>query len=155
MNSLPSLCPLGSVEMLQHPSNRIDHVAKIPFLYIEEARRQGDTRFHVILNIQLPGPPHYTLTTYIPIPDDLPQPMKGLVEAFIKNDDSFRNNRLKLIPKVIDGSWLLKKSVGNQPTLIGNHVHTVHHRGEDYLEIDYDVNVNSFAAMGKLLFLIF
>jgi hypothetical protein len=39
---------------------------------------------------------------------------------FNGNDDEFRNNRFKLIPKVVDGNLMVKMAVKDTPTLLGN-----------------------------------
>jgi hypothetical protein len=39
---------------------------------------------------------------------------------FFGNDDEFRNNRFKLIPKVVDGNMIVKMAVKDTPTLLGN-----------------------------------
>jgi Protein ENHANCED DISEASE RESISTANCE 2, C-terminal len=39
---------------------------------------------------------------------------------FHGNDEDFRNNRFKLIPKVVDGNMIIKMAVKDTPTLLGN-----------------------------------
>lgn len=34
-----------------------------------------------------------------------------------------RNQRFKLIPRVIGGSWVIRKSVGSTPVLLGTKIH--------------------------------
>ena len=36
-----------------------------------------------------------------------------------EEDDSFRDSRLKVIPKIVEGSWIVSK-VANKPGITGN-----------------------------------
>jgi hypothetical protein len=47
---------------------------------------------------------------------------------FYGNDDEFRNNRFKLIPKVIDGNMVVKMAVKDTPTLLGNKLKQYYYR---------------------------
>jgi len=39
-----------------------------------------------------------------------------------------RDNMLKLIPSVPQGSWIIKQAVGSTPVLLGNKIHTTYYR---------------------------
>ncbi len=39
-----------------------------------------------------------------------------------------RDNMLKLIPSVPQGSWIIKQAVGGTPVLLGNKIHTTYYR---------------------------
>ena len=39
-----------------------------------------------------------------------------------------RNSTFKLIPRVTEGSWIVKQSVGTTPCLMGRKLHTRYHR---------------------------
>ena len=47
-------------------------------------------------------------------------------------DDKFRNERIKLIPRVMEGAWVVQRAVGTVPILLGKAVkvrlsiHTFH-----------------------------
>ncbi|KAK9791394.1 hypothetical protein WJX73_002054 [Symbiochloris irregularis] len=60
--------------------------------------------------------------------------------------DTRRNATFKLIPRVTEGSWIIKQSVGTTPCLLGRKLRTLYHRGEKYLEVDVDVASSSVAA---------
>jgi hypothetical protein len=47
---------------------------------------------------------------------------------FFGNDDDFRNNRFKLIPKVVDGNMVVKMAVKDTPTLLGNKLKQYYYR---------------------------
>ena len=53
----------------------------------------------------------------------------------------YRNQRLKLIPRVVDGPWMVKKMVGSTPALIGTKLPVTYNGSlsENYLEICLDV----------------
>ncbi len=64
---------------------------------------------------------------------------------FYGNDDEFRNNRFKLIPKVIDGNLIIKMAVKDTPTLLGNKLKQYYYKGDNYFELDVDVGSSSVA----------
>lgn len=61
------------------------------------------------------------------------------------SDDVFRNSRFKLIPTVVEGSFIVKQSVGSKPTLLGNKLKCHYHKGENYFEVDIDISSDSVA----------
>lgn len=60
--------------------------------------------------------------------------------------DEFRNNHLKLIPKVIDGNIILKMAVKADPILIGKKVNVKYVQSGNYLEARVDVSSNPVAT---------
>jgi len=82
-------------------------------------------------------------------------------EALLKGDEKTRNHRVKVIPCVADGPWIVRAAIGGGkeshkgvvPTLIGEKVTTSYFEGADYLEIDYNTAIDSVAvASAKLAF---
>ena len=66
-------------------------------------------------------------------------PMSKLLQNFINNpDDKFRNDRFKLIPRIVKGNMLIKKAVGSRPAVIGNKGLTV-----PYFKGMFDIFCNS------------
>ena len=55
---------------------------------------------------------------------------------FDGNDDEFRNNRFKLIPKIVDGNMIIKMAVKDTPTLLGNKLKQYYYKDEHYFELD-------------------
>jgi hypothetical protein len=113
-----------------------------------------------LILLQVPGSTHYSMVLYFvakrPIPPD------SLLQRFIDGDDGFRNSRLKLIPSVpkviinnlshpailvpspdkhndlgyiLQGTWIVRQSVGSTPCMIGKAVDCNYFRGEKYLEV--------------------
>jgi len=82
-------------------------------------------------------------------------------EIFRAGDEKERNHRVKVIPCVADGPWIVRAAIGGGkeshkgvvPTLIGEKVTTTYHEGKDYIEIDYNTAIDSVAvASAKLAF---
>nr|CAB3469267.1 unnamed protein product [Digitaria exilis] len=97
-------------------------------------------KFTMIL--QIPGPSHYSLVLYF-VSSSL---KKGsLLQRFADGDDDFRNSRLKLIPSVPKGSWIVRQSVGSTPCLLGKAVDCSYMRGPEYLEVDVDIGSSAVA----------
>ncbi|KAK4389143.1 protein ENHANCED DISEASE RESISTANCE 2 [Sesamum angolense] len=66
-------------------------------------------------------------------------------QRFVDGDDEFRNSRLKLIPSVPKGSWIVRQSVGSTPCLLGKAVDCNYIRGPKYLEVDVDIGSSTVA----------
>jgi hypothetical protein len=88
----------------------------------------------------VPGPPFLSFVAYFQadkskIDEDTPF---GRVARpfFYGNDDEFRNNRFKLIPKVVDGNMIIKMAVKDTPTLLGNKLKQYYYKSEYYFELD-------------------
>lgn len=64
-----------------------------------------------------------------------------LWRAFLGGDETFRNDTLKFIPKILEGPWALKKLVGTQPAIIGQKIPTSYYGSakDGYIEICMDV----------------
>jgi len=82
-------------------------------------------------------------------------------DALLKGEEKERNHRVKVIPCVADGPWIVRAAIGGGkeshkgvvPTLIGEKVTTNYFEGDDYLEIDYNTAIDSVAvASAKLAF---
>ncbi|EYU24300.1 hypothetical protein MIMGU_mgv1a010999mg [Erythranthe guttata] len=67
------------------------------------------------------------------------------LQWFVDGDDEFRNSRLKLIPSVPKGSWIVRQSVGSTPCLLGKAVDCNYIRGPTYLEVDVDIGSSTVA----------
>ncbi|KAL6861420.1 hypothetical protein ACP4OV_017120 [Aristida adscensionis] len=119
---------------------RMDHVARRKGCAAQVAAEKG--MFTFLVNIQIPGPSHYSLVLYF-VTSSL---KKGsLLQRFADGDDDFRNSRLKLIPSVPKGSWIVRQSVGSTPCLLGKAVDCSYVRGPEYLEVDVDIGSSAVA----------
>ncbi|VAI52450.1 unnamed protein product [Triticum turgidum subsp. durum] len=100
--------------------------------------------FGEVINIllQIPGSTHYSIVMYF-----VTNTMKkgSLLQRFFDGDDEFRNSRLKLIPAVPKGSWIVRQSVGSTPCLLGKAVDCSYIRAPGYLEVDVDIGSSAVA----------
>ena len=62
-----------------------------------------------------------------------------------------RDSRVKIIPRIAEGGWVVKKVVGSTPAILGKKVKQLYYRDniKNYIEIDADVG--SSAVAGKIL----
>ncbi|XP_078437720.1 ENHANCED DISEASE RESISTANCE 2 [Wolffia australiana] len=119
---------------------RIDHVARRQGCAAQVASEKG--LFSLVVNMQVPGSMHYSMVFYF-VTKSLEA--GSLLQLFVDGDDEFRNSRLKLIPSVPKGSWIVRQSVGSTPCLLGKAVDCTYIRGSNYLEIDVDIGSSTVA----------
>ncbi|KAL6549802.1 Protein ENHANCED DISEASE RESISTANCE 2 [Orobanche minor] len=121
-------------------TRRMDHVARRGGCAAQVASDKG--LFSIIFNLQVPGSTHYSMVFYFVAKNLVPG---SLLQRFVDGDDEFRNSRLKLIPSVPKGSWIVRQSVGSTPCLLGKAVDCNYIRGPKYLEIDVDIGSSTVA----------
>lgn len=76
--------------------------------------------------------------------------------ALHEREDSFRDRRFKVIPRVVDGPWIVRKTIGGVPALTGTKIRQLYHMSPldaprlqgagRYFELDLDVNSSAFAC---------
>ncbi|XP_071734873.1 protein ENHANCED DISEASE RESISTANCE 2-like [Rutidosis leptorrhynchoides] len=123
---------------------REDHLASRPGNIVQKYAAEGRSEFFIVVNFQVPGTTMYNLASYHTIRTsikDIP-----LLERFVNGDDSFRNSRIKVIPHVTKGPWVLKQTI-RKPTLIGNMLKINYIFGKNYLEMDVDVGSSTSAKV--------
>ncbi|KAG0457251.1 hypothetical protein HPP92_022103 [Vanilla planifolia] len=122
---------------------REDDLGGRPGGIVQKYADQGGNEFFFIVNIQVPGSTTYSLALYYMM--DQPAESVPLLERFVKDDDSFRNSRFKLIPYISKGSWIVKQSVGKKACLIGQALEINYFRGQNYLELGVDIGSSTVA----------
>eukprot|EP00752_Nemacystus_decipiens_P007751 g6928.t2 len=132
--------PEPATHLAAHPGNRV-----------QLARKAGETSFVWVLQIMVPGPPHYAFVCYFtPGSDnwlDQGTPFGKLAKrVFLGDSDTFRDERLKLIPKIVEGNWVVKRAAGSTPAILGTKLKQHHFRGDKYLETDLEIASSSLAA---------
>lgn len=176
--SQPSLFRLMTVDLFEvenpimtgfcsHPGGRVQHM-----LDMEKSNNLNVPTSHKMppfvfcMNMVLPGPPHYHLVMYFAIDDieklgiqrenkqNIHQSEKkhysSLLQKFLFGEsDTIRNKILKMIPRVTEGSFLLKTAIGTKPFILGKYLDQKFVRHERYLEAIVDVS--SSATTQKLL----
>ncbi|XP_047319903.1 protein ENHANCED DISEASE RESISTANCE 2-like [Impatiens glandulifera] len=121
-------------------TKRMDHVARRSGCAAQIASEKG--YFTIVINFQVPGSTHYSMVFYFVTKKLVPG---SLLQRFVDGDDDFRNSRLKLIPSVPKGSWIVRQSVGSTPCLLGKAIDSNYIRGPTYLEIDVDIGSSTVA----------
>ncbi|XP_074587931.1 protein ENHANCED DISEASE RESISTANCE 2-like [Curcuma longa] len=134
-----SVTKLVAVDWLKS-TKRMDHVVRRPGCAAQVASKKG--LFSLVINLQIPGSTHYSMVFY-----NVKKQLEpgSLFQRFVDGDDEFRNSRLKLIPSVPKGSWIVRQSVGSSPCLLGKAVDCTYIRGDKYLEIDVDIGSSTVA----------
>lgn len=118
----------------------------------QKAKAAGSTDFFLVFNLMLPGDGNKAVILYFIVPpnfQEIDPVMYGLWQHILNDpdtDNTFRNERIKLIPHVIDGPWVVKKAVGQKPALVGNKLKQTYYKGENYYEVDLDVSSDKVAA---------
>lgn len=111
-------------------TKRMDNLGKRSGCAAQVAADRG--HFSFVVNLQVPGSTHYSMVFYFVIKELV---RGSLLQRFVDGDDEFRNSRLKLIPSVPKGSWIVRQSVGSTPCLLGKSVDCNYVRGPSYLEV--------------------
>ncbi|XP_071701234.1 protein ENHANCED DISEASE RESISTANCE 2-like [Rutidosis leptorrhynchoides] len=121
-------------------TKRMDHVARRPGCAAQVASEKG--HFSLVFNLQVPGSTNYSMVFYFVTTELVPG---SLLQRFVDGDDEFRNSRMKLIPSVPKGSWIVRQSVGSTPCLLGKAVDCNYIRAANYLEVDVDIGSSTVA----------
>lgn len=109
--------------------------------------------FIFCVNLVLPGPPNYHLCMYFAVDDfdqlGISKSLKNrkkkqystsLEKFLFGSSDEYRNKVLKMIPRVTEGSFLLKTAVGNKPFILGKYLEQKYVKDDRYLEAIVDVS---------------
>ncbi|KAG7551840.1 Protein ENHANCED DISEASE RESISTANCE 2 C-terminal [Arabidopsis thaliana x Arabidopsis arenosa] len=141
------LLSLAAVDWLKSTTNKLDHILSRPDNRVIHALKTSKSNsFIFAVNFQIPGKEHYSLVFYYatqkPIPSD------SLLHKFINvDDDSFRNERFKIVSNVVKGPWVVKAAAGKFGAfVVGKTVKCSYYRGVDYFEIDVDVSSSAILA---------
>ncbi|KAF0689087.1 Aste57867_19359 [Aphanomyces stellatus] len=105
--------------------------------------------FYFVVNFLLP--PGYSLVLYFtPEEADFLHDRAAWAELcadfFDGEDPSFRSKRLKLIPRVVEGNWVVREGVGSTPTILGTKVTHRYFRGDHFCEVDFDIGSSTVAS---------
>ncbi|CAI5521075.1 unnamed protein product [Closterium sp. Naga37s-1] len=142
---IPAAQPLLSLLAVDwfKSDSRIDNLAARPGSVMQsEAGKK--LPFVFVLNLQVPGKPNYSCVAYFAA--DRPVKKDSLLGRFVNaEDDSFRNSRFKLIPRIEEGFWAVKRAVGTKAAILGKALTCSYFKGENYLEMDVDVGSSSVA----------
>ena len=102
----------------------------------------GERRVFAV-NIQVPGPRHHSIVYYYVLREP-PDPSSAFGK-FWNGDAEYRKDRLKLIPNVALGPWVVQRAVGTKPLIVGRALKVAYHQTERYLEADIDIGSSAVA----------
>ncbi|GMF11231.1 unnamed protein product [Phytophthora lilii] len=149
-------CRLVNVELYKS-NEAIEHIGVSSFVGdgFDETSSPSpateDRPFIFIINFMLPGPPHHSLVLYF-TPEDPSELKKNSVFADLCHEvlrgpnDEFRTQRIKLIPRVVQGTWPIREGVGTTPAILGTKIYQNYYQGKNYLEADYDIGSSTVAT---------
>ncbi|CAL9087316.1 protein ENHANCED DISEASE RESISTANCE 2-like isoform X1 [Musa acuminata AAA Group] len=122
--------------------NSIDKVALHPksFIQSEAGKRLP---FILIINLEIPSKPNYSMVLYYAA--EKPINKESLLGRFLDGTNMFRDSRFKLIPRIVEGYWMVKRAVGSKACLLGKAVTCKYLRQDNFLEIDVDIGSSSVA----------
>lgn len=146
--SQPAMLELVGVDFFK-TANAISHYAECPHTVLTRLRQQGDGRHFILLNLGM-QPTQLVLIWAVPVDAKWSTDPAGLLfQDFCRTADAkARSDRLKLLPKVVDGPWLIKQMVPSRPVLIGRQCDTKFFIGDRHLEVSVDC---SSASIGGTL----
>eukprot|EP01025_Chloroclados_australasicus_P066857 TRINITY_DN9237_c0_g1_i2.p1 TRINITY_DN9237_c0_g1~~TRINITY_DN9237_c0_g1_i2.p1 ORF type:complete len:502 (-),score=31.95 TRINITY_DN9237_c0_g1_i2:449-1954(-) len=116
---------------------------------------QSSAAFNFVLSLMMPFSGDQLGVVIVFSTDQKPQeqvepgmhPFDLCMARFLSGgDDEVKSAKLKLIPAVGEGSWVLKQAVGTTPVILGRKLSTSYHRGPNYIEAQFDIGSNSTAA---------
>ncbi|XP_009363265.2 protein ENHANCED DISEASE RESISTANCE 2-like [Pyrus x bretschneideri] len=125
--------------VLARPDNRVANA-------LRKAQSEGKSlkSFIFAVNLQIPGKDQHSAVFYFGTED--PIPAGSLLYRFVHGDDAFRNQRFKIVNRIVKGPWIVEKTVGNYSAcLLGKALTCNYHRGPNYLEIDVDIASSGIA----------
>ena len=157
-----SLFKLMTIDLIEVDKPILSGICSMPNERIQLAlnrEKRGDEGlppFVFAVNIIVPGPPHFHLIIYFKVDKsqlDLIHnegtPSSILANKFFFGDDDvFRDQTFKLIPRIVEGNYIVRKAVGSKPAIMGTKLKQYYHRcpNNRYFELILDVNSSKVAA---------
>ena len=138
----------------------LEHIAARPDNNVQKERLRHETQgtampFTFVINFMVPGAPklHVVLYYQAPHPHVLRRDGNGgptsvfadLMHEFLDGNDEFRHERFKLIPCIVEGSFIVRQAVGSTPAIIGTKLRQPYYRGPGYFEVDIDISSSAVA----------
>ena len=135
--------------MCAHPKERVQRALR--------RERQGlpsDLPPYVVaMNIAVAGPPWYHMVFYYAVEDKSlidgtnGTPFSKLANEFFFGDsDEMRDETFKMIPRIVEGNFMVRKAVGSTPAIMGNKLKQHYIRTDRYFELLLDTGSSSVAA---------
>ncbi|KAG1707340.1 hypothetical protein DVH05_026532 [Phytophthora capsici] len=134
----------GTHEELMHICN-----SKKSFVSKAMAKYGNDMPQLFVVTLIIPGSPLVATVQYFArtksSTTEEPTEAEKLWKRFLNSDDAFRSSRFKLIPTIVDGPWVIRKSVGSTPCIIGKAIKTTYYQAPKYLEVHVDISSDTIA----------
>eukprot|EP00850_Spirogloea_muscicola_P017347 SM000148S01024 [mRNA] locus=s148:78879:87038:- [translate_table: standard] len=144
------LCELTAVDWLR-ASTPISHVARRSKNIVQKMKDRNKQAYFFVINLQVPGTAvMHSLVFYFAMER---APAEGSVlHHFVCSDEMSRNSRMKLVPAVSEGSWIVKQAVGCRPVPMGQIMEIKYFAGDNYIEAD--VSMGSSAIVKGVMALV-
>ena len=139
--------------MSVHPTERI----QLALQREKEMKAKGQHSdaappFTFVVNIVIPGMQCYHAVFYFAV-DDMSTidgsddtPSSRLCQKFIFGDsDKFRDETFKLIPRIVEGNFLVRKAVGSTPAIMGTRLKQYYVRTDRFMELILDCGSSQVA----------
>jgi hypothetical protein len=150
VDSLPSVFRLLTVDLVKCEEPLMTGMCAHPRERIQKAlmreREMGIRElpeFIFAINLIIPGTYHtvfYFGIDDIDIIRDASTPFGKLAyQFFFGNSDEFRDQTFKLIPRIVDGNFLVRKAVGSKPAILGKKIKQTYIRTNRYMELLCDI----------------
>ncbi|KAF4041290.1 Transcriptional repressor TCF25 [Phytophthora infestans] len=147
----PPLFELVWFESFKGTHDELMHVcsSKKSFASKAIAKFGNDVPQLFVVTLIIPGSPLVATVQYFARTkssgSEDPTEAEKLWERFLNSDDAFRSSRFKLIPTIVDGPWVIRKSVGTTPCIIGKAIKTTYYKSPNYLEVHVDISSDTIA----------
>jgi hypothetical protein len=172
VNSAPSAFRLFAVDLVNTEAPLYSAMCAHPQERIQRAlQREMETGhkelpdFVFCVNLCVPfGPTNYHSVYYMGADKAIMEeirnrstPFGRLMHQFLfTGSDDFRDNTFKLIPRIVEGNYIVRKAVGSKPSILGRKLKQIYHGTDRYMEVIVDIASDPIAqrvtklAMGYL-----
>eukprot|EP00658_Telonema_sp_P-2_P020698 TRINITY_DN18204_c0_g2_i1.p1 TRINITY_DN18204_c0_g2~~TRINITY_DN18204_c0_g2_i1.p1 ORF type:complete len:251 (-),score=55.57 TRINITY_DN18204_c0_g2_i1:164-916(-) len=152
IRSAGNLMPVVCVELLAVGEKVIGNIGAHPKSFVSRVARAGwggqppPFLFVVSFHIPCSKPHNYMLNIYAAADPRLQgsQP-QAVFESFMNASKEEQDKKFKLIPRVAEGGWFVRKACGDPPTpaIMGTKVAMNCIKGAGYFEVDFDLSTSS------------
>ncbi|KAG7349640.1 DUF1336 domain containing protein [Nitzschia inconspicua] len=139
--------------MATHPSERIQLGLAREKTLEDKGMKSDMPPFIFVVNIILPGPPFYHGVFYYAVDDmsaingnDGTPSSKLCQRFFFGGSDEFRDRTFKLIPRIVEGNFMVRKAVGNTPAIMGTKLKQRYVRNQRFMEVILDCGSSAVAT---------